>query len=435
MPLLAAVGESVAAGLALETLRIAEGGDNLRLDGATGSLAAGTHRLPLSVTADLRVRPSPPDTWPARTVSATDVAAGLVPPERFSDRIVLLGGSAAALGGLRPAAASPVTPSVQIQADALETMLAGEVPHRPPEASIAELAAAGLLALAAACFGALFGPVMAAMLTAAFTLVWFGGAVAALVQTGLVLDPLGPGLAAAVALIGSGTTAAVLQRRAAAALRRRFERHLSPAVVDRIAARPDLLKLGGERREVTVLFTDIEGFTAVTERIGPTELVKLLDAYFEGVIDIVVAHGGMVDKIVGDAVHALFNAPVDLPDHPRKAVEAALAVTAFSHRFRERSDARAAGFGRTRLGIETGEVVIGDVGAGAKLDYTAHGSAVNTAARLEAANKELGSTICVGPVCRSRLPDVAFRSLGTREIRGVGPLELYEPLAQPRTLA
>lgn len=169
----------------------------------------------------------------------------------------------------------------------------------------------------------------------------------------------------------------------------------------------------------------------MTDRIGPEALVRLLDGYFEGVVAIIVAHGGMVDKIVGDAVHALFNAPVTLDDHPTRAVEAALAVAAFSDRFRGGPEAAAAGLGRTRIGIETGGVVVGDVGAGSKLDYTAHGSAVNTAARLEAANKALGSTICVGPVCRSRVSGIAFRDLGSIEVRGRGAMTVYEPVAGP----
>jgi len=109
-------------------------------------------------------------------------------------------------------------------------------------------------------------------------------------------------------------------------VRSRFEQHLAPAVVRRILEKPGLLKLSGELREVTALFTDIEGFTAMTLHAGPEALVAALDYYFEGMTTIIVAHGGMIDKIVGDAVHALFNAPSDLDDHPRKAIECAIAL-------------------------------------------------------------------------------------------------------------
>jgi adenylate cyclase len=217
-------------------------------------------------------------------------------------------------------------------------------------------------------------------------------------------------------------------RRREAFVRRRFEQHLAPAVVQRIIEQRSPEKLAAESREVTALFTDVEAFTAMTHRAGPEELVAMLDQYFEGVAAIVVAHGGMIDKIVGDAVHALFNAPLDLDDHPRRAVECALAIHAWTEDYRERPLPAASGFGRTRIGIETGRAVVGDVGLGAKLDYTAHGDAVNAAARLEAANKELGSTICVGPVAASRCDASLLRPLGMISLRGRDePMAVFEP--------
>ena len=125
-----------------------------------------------------------------------------------------------------------------------------------------------------------------------------------------------------------------------ALVRSRFEQHLAPAVVRRILERPGLAKLRGERREVTALFTDVEGFTAMTHHIDPEILVSTLDNYFEGMATIIIAHGGMIDKIVGDAVHALFNAPNDLKDHPQKAVECAIALRSWSEVFRRRREDR-----------------------------------------------------------------------------------------------
>jgi len=210
----------------------------------------------------------------------------------------------------------------------------------------------------------------------------------------------------------------VATRRREAFVRSRFEQHLAPAVVRRILERPGMLKLSGERREVTALFTDVEGFTAMTHHVDPAILVNALDNYFEGMATIIITHGGMIDKIVGDAVHALFNAPNDLKDHPQKAVECAIALCSWSEAFRHRPEVAMIGFGRTRIGIETGPAIVGDVGIRAKLDYTAHGDAVNLAARLEAANKKLGSSICIGPVAASRCDQSLLRPLGKIIVRG-----------------
>jgi adenylate cyclase len=154
----------------------------------------------------------------------------------------------------------------------------------------------------------------------------------------------------------------------------------------------------------------------------------VLDGYIEGVTTIVMANGGMVDKIVGDSVHALFNAPIDLPDHPRRAVDCAIEIRTWAATYQSRQEAKAIGLGRTRIGIETGLAIVGDIGIRSKLDYTAHGDAVNSAARLEAANKQFGSTICVGPVAMSRCEASLFRPLGVIVLRGLdAPIAVFEP--------
>ena len=166
----------------------------------------------------------------------------------------------------------------------------------------------------------------------------------------------------------------------------------------------------------------------MTHRAGPEQLVAELDGYIEGVANIVMDHGGMVDKIVGDAVHAFFNAPVDLPDHAACAVRCATKIRSWTEEYRSRPSARLIGLGRTRIGIETGEAVVGDIGIRSKLDYTAHGDAINSAARLEAMNKELGSSICVGPTAASYCEPSTLRPLGTVALRGLEvPIAVFEP--------
>src|SRR5216684_6749025 len=427
VPVFVAAGRVLMPGLAAEALRLASGASSFLIEGEPPKLVVGSRRVALSRDGLLWLVPVAAWRRVARTLSAVDVLAGRVDGGRLAGALVLLGGSAPELGGLRKTPSDPLTPSVQIQADAVEQLLAGRVPHTLASAPIVQPLTVLVIGVLAVVLGAALSPASGtAILTAAVALLW----IAAIAVSGLadrLVDPLTPSIAAVLVFTVTAGTAYSLTRRRETFVRHRLEQHLAPAVVRRIVERPDLLKLSGERREVTALFTDIEGFTATTHRAGPEDLVATLDQYFEGVAGIVVNHGGMIDKIVGDAVHALFNAPLDLEDHPQRAVECAIAIQAWSEGFRRRAP-NAVELGRTRIGIETGPAIVGDVGIRSKLDYTAHGDAVNMAARLEACNKELGSAICVGPAAAARCDAALLRPLGQLAVRGrAEPIAVFEP--------
>ena len=430
-PLLALAGGTTAPGFGVEIVRVAQGATTLIIDGAPPSLRIGDYVAPLGSDASLRFRASPPGVWSHRTISATSVLDGHADRARLKGSIVLVGSSAPEVGILRRTAQAEAAPTVQIEADTIATLMSGAIPTRPSFLPPTEIA--GALMLGVLSFGAGFrlrtGPGLFVVI--ALALGWTIMAGLMLRWRDLLLDPVGPAAVALVIFMLSALTSAVQTERRERRLRERFEQHLAPAIVARIVARPDDLRLEGETREVTALFTDIEGFTAMTDRSQPRELIALLDAYFQLLADIIVGHGGMVDKIVGDAVHALFNAPLDLPDHSLRAVECAVALSEASAAFRNRPQARAIGLGRTRIGVETGPVIVGDVGGKRKLDYTAHGTAINTAARLEQANKELGTTICIGPVAAGRLPSGFVRSVGKLKVRGrADEIEVFEPTPQ-----
>jgi adenylate cyclase len=361
------------------------------------------------------------------TISAAAVLAATDPEPRLRGAIVLIGGSAPELGGLRSAPGDPLTPSALLHAAAISQLLRGIVPLPLPFAVPIEigLAVAGVVAglLAATWLGPLRGAVAMGGLVL--------GLVAAAVIAAVADRLFDPSLAAILAITGFAATALLVAAETQireARIRQRVSQHLAPSVVELIAARPSVLKLSGERREITALFTDVEGFTAMTHRATPEALVAMLDDYFEGVTSIVIDHGGMIDKLVGDAVHAFFNMPLDLPDHPSQAVRCAISIRAWTEMYQSRPLPAELGFGRTRIGIETGEAIVGDIGIRAKLDYTAHGDTVNAAARFEAANKEIGSAICVGPGAASRCAADLLRPTGTIRLRGF-PAEVrtFEP--------
>src|SRR6266849_2835134 len=412
--------------LAAAALRLASGVSSYLIEGEPPTLAVGSRRVALSRDGLLRLVPVAAWRRVARTLSAVDVLEGRADGGRLAGALVLLGGSAPELGGLRKTPADPLTPSVQIQADAVEQLLAGRVPRTLAAAPIVQPLTVLVIGVLAVALGAALSPASGtATLTAAVALLWIA-AIAVSTLADRLVDPLTPSIAAVLVFTVTVGTAYSLTRRREAFMRRRLEQHLAPAVVRRIVEQPDLVKLNGERREITALFTDIEGFTATTHRAGPEDLVATLDQYFEGVAGIVINHGGMIDKIVGDAVHALFNAPLDLKDHPQHAVECAITIQAWSESFRRRAPA-AVELGRTRIGIETGPAIVGDVGIRSKLDYTAHGDAVNMAARLEACNKELGSAICVGPAAAARCDAALLRPLGQLAVRGrPEPIAVFE---------
>lgn len=417
-PLLVLADQSPAPGFAAEVVRLSEGASTLRI--GQGQLMLGTIALPLGTQADLRIRPTDPAKWRNRTIS---LAEALSQDHDFSPKIVLLGLSAPQAASLRPTAVTPLAPSVQIQADAVETMLSGHPLLRPAWAGWAEIAAALAMALLALWVATTGSATKALAVTFALPLFWAVTTTALWLRAGLALDPLNPALLPFATGLTATAAAMLAARRHAQVLRRRFERHLSPAVVARIAAQPGLSRLPGEARAITALFTDIAGFSPYADALSPTDLIAILDRYFAGLTLIVHAHGGMVDKFVGDAAHVLFNAPFDLPDHCARAVKAGQALQAYGVEFA--ADAANQGLGITRVGMECGVLVVGDVGAGEKLDYTAHGRAMNIAARLEQAGKSLGVTLLAGPALHAALPALPWHSMGEVELRGFGKVAAY----------
>ena len=205
------------------------------------------------------------------------------------------------------------------------------------------------------------------------------------------------------------------RRRQAAAERAHasLSRYFSPNLAERLAGDADGLDLAGQRREVASLFTDIAGFTTLVETIEPATLGALLNDYLVGMTDIVFAHEGTVAKIVGDALHVLFGAPGEQPDHAARAVACALDLDAFSQAFRERWREKGVALGATRIGVHAGPAIVGNFGGGRFFDYTAYGDTINIAARLEAANKQLGTRICVSASAAERV-DGFSRPAGRR---------------------
>lgn len=208
-----------------------------------------------------------------------------------------------------------------------------------------------------------------------------------------------------------------------------LSRYFSPNLAERLASDTDAVDLGGQRREIATLFTDITDFTALAEALEPSVLGTLLNDYLTGMTDIVFAHDGTVAKIIGDALRVLFGAPGEQPDHAARAVNCALALDEYAQSFRERWQEKGVALGVTRIGVHAGPAIVGNFGGGHFFDYTAYGDTINIAARLEAANKRLGTRICVSAILAAMVKDFRGRPVGDLLLRGRSEaLRAFEPL-------
>jgi len=208
-----------------------------------------------------------------------------------------------------------------------------------------------------------------------------------------------------------------------------LSRYFSPNLAQQLAGDADAVDLGGQRREIATLFSDVAGFTALVETLEPSTLGPLLNDYLTGMTDIVFAHDGTVAKIVGDALHVLFGAPGEQPDHAGQAVACGLDLDEYAESFRARCHQKGIALGITRIGAHVGPAIVGNFGGGRFFDYTAYGDTINVAARLEAANKQLGTRILVSAALAAKVEHFRGRPVGDLVLRGrTEPIRAFEPL-------
>jgi adenylate cyclase len=340
-----------------------------------------------------------------------------VPPETFKDCYVFLGCSAPGLLDLRPTPVNPKCPGVVLHATFVDNLITDSflADAATPIVILAVLATA-VAAAVSLTFGGRWwqaGPLSA---------VWLG--IPMLV--GFVAYAKGQWwpvavheTASALALVGALAMNYWAEGRQKAFIKQAFRHYLSGDVIEKILRNPAHLQLGGEKRELTIMFTDLAGFSTFSERLGPVELTALLNDYLSEMTDIIMDEGGTLDKYEGDAIIAFWNAPLEQPDHAVRACRAARRCQRRLAELREVYEKRTGAALHMRVGLNTGDVVVGNMGSRKRFNYTILGDAANLASRLEGANKAFGTEIMVAE-STWRLASGAFQGRQLADLRVVG---------------
>src|SRR5688572_23044256 len=389
----------------------------------------------------LMVRFAGPDhTFPYVSFYQALEAGAALPPDAFKDQIVFVGrdlkGSVDARAGFVDMFATPFTtttrllmPGVELHANFLETAITGRALRPAPLAWVLVLLAvvvalsAFLLARWRPILGAL---VVTAIATAVATLDWF-----LFTRFNVWLPALAAILACATLYLAYGGVAFLAERRRKAEFRQAFSLYVTPEVVDFVMANPERLKLGGERREVTMLFTDLKGFTTLSEELRPEDVTQILNQHFSGATAIVKRNHGTVNRFIGDAVMAMFGAPVEDREQAVHALRAACEMQEDIAQLREKLKAQGLPEIRMRIGVHSCTAVVGNLGSADRFDYTAIGDGVNLAARLEGVNKLYGTGILVsGETAALAGGAVRLRPVDRVIVKGkTEPVEIFTPCA------
>lgn len=433
LPLLFNLDGRLTPSLAAETLRLAVDAKRYNVQAAADNggvinVGVGQLRIPTTADASMWVYYTPPRR--ERYVAAWKVLAGETPTDLFRHHIVLVGTSAQGLLDLRFSPLGGIIPGVEVHAQALEQIITGHWLQRPGWAPAAELLAIGIGGLLVAVAATQLGALLSAAAFSALSALLLTGSWFAFTRQGLLLDPLVPSLGMLAVFLPTTVARHVISERRQQWVRHAFARYVSPNLVEYLIEQPQALELGGRRQRCSFVFTDLAGFTSVMERMDPAQAVAVLNEYLDGMIAIAFAHEGTLDRIVGDAVAIVFSAPVEQADHEQRAVNCALAMHRFAQDYLAARRAEGVEFCETRIGVHTGEVIVGNFGGSTIFDYRALGDPVNTASRLEGANKYLGTHVCLSQATLDGCPGLPVRPVGRIRVAGrQETIMVYEPFA------
>jgi len=391
-------------------------------------LEVGPRRIPLDANAAALV----PYRGKVRSfpyVSAADLFHDRVPVERIKGRVVLVGASAPGLVDLRATPVGTAYPGVEIHANLIAGMLDGSIKQRPAYVVGAEVLLLLAFGLTLALVLPLLSPLRATLASAAALALVAALNVAVWTQADTAL-PLAAGVLMIIALFAANMSYGYfVETRSKRQFAELFGQYVPPELVDEMARDPAQYSMEGKNEVLTVLFTDIRGFTSIAEGFDPKALAAFLNEFLTAMSLVIRTHRGTLDKYMGDAIMAFWGAPVADPQHARHALAAALAMQAELARLNPAFRARGWPEIRIGIGLNTGPMSVGDMGSKLRKAYTVMGDAVNLASRLEGLTKAYGAGIIVGQATREAVPGMVFRELDRVRVKGKdAPVAIYEPV-------
>ncbi len=398
--------------------------EDLALD-YQGEVRLGNTVIPTDNHARMLINYRGPNgTFPMFSIS--DILDRTLPPGTFKNKIVLIGATAIGIYDLRVTPFSPNMAGIEKHASVVDNILRGDFIYRT-EASVVFL-----IFLFAIVLGVSI-PRLGAKAGAALFLALFAGYLGAVyylfAAKGIWFNLVYPGSALFFGYTTQTAYRFFTEERRARDIRRMFSSYVSKRIVDELIKDPTKAKLGGDRKEITVLFSDIRGFTSFSEKHQPEEVVSLLNEYLGAMTEIVFEHEGTLDKFVGDAIMALWGAPVGQPDHPERAIKCALAMIERLKKLQAKWTAEGKYVIDIGIGINTGDMVVGNMGAeGKKMDYTVIGDNVNLGARLEGLTRQYNSHIIISEFTYEKVKEIAqVNELGSVTVKGKQkPVRVYD---------
>ncbi len=435
--------------LSIEALRVAQGASSylVKSSGASSEMSFGEKTGIVAIkTGDVEVRTDSRGRLvlydsghrEERFVSARDVLDDKVEPGKLNGHIVFVGTSAIGLKDTRSTPVEDAVPGVEIHAQLAEQMIDQDFLARPDFADGAEFLYLGAIGLLFVLLLPRLRAGRMAIVAAIFVGVGLLVPWIAFSQYDLLFDPIYPPLTLS-AIYVSGTALAFMRtERERSAIRGAFGLYLSPDVVEQLARNPELLQLGGELREITVMFTDVRGFTRISEQFDPHGLTRFMNRFLTPMTDLILGHRGTIDKYMGDAIMAFWNAPLQVDGHAARACDTALAMQARLQELNEewKAEAQAANRGyipvNIGIGLNTGQASVGNFGSMQRFTYSCLSDAVNLAARLEGQCKTYAVGIVIGDKTRQQVPDYATLELDLIMVKGkTEPERAYALLGGP----